>query len=252
MKISGLSDRGMVRKNNQDSYAFRETDGFIIGVVCDGMGGAAAGNKASALAIKKIIEHAAAEIKEKLSANDVRSVLRSVIRTANSHIYDTAAANEGYAGMGTTAVGFVYMKAQKHAFFVNVGDSRAYVMRDGELMQITQDHSLVYEMVARGQITKEEARTHPNRNIITRALGTDEELHPDTFDIEILKGDIILLCSDGLTSMVSDDEILSILTSGKDAEKMVAELVNHANMAGGADNVTVLLTMFDDEGSVSE
>jgi len=251
MKIAGLSDRGMVRKNNQDLYAYRELDGFTIGVVCDGMGGAAAGNKASALAIKKILKNSISQIKEKLSSEDVRSVLRSAIRKANADVYDKAASYKGYEGMGTTAVGFVYMNSKERAFFVNVGDSRAYIMRAGELTQITNDHSLVYEMVAKGHITKEEARIHPNRNIITRAIGTDEELHPDTFEVDIMRGDMILLCSDGLTSMMSDEEILSILVTGQSVEKMAAELVNRANMAGGADNVTVLLAVFDSEGRTS-
>ncbi|MBR2742840.1 MAG: Stp1/IreP family PP2C-type Ser/Thr phosphatase [Clostridia bacterium] len=251
MKISGLSDRGMVRKNNQDSYAFNETDSFVLGVVCDGMGGAAAGNKASALAIRKITEKAMSELKDDLSSNDIKSILRSVIRAANKHIYDTAQNNRAYLGMGTTAVAFVYMKEKKKAIFVNVGDSRAYIMRGGELIQITEDHSLVFEMLQKGQITKDEARSHPNRNIITRAIGTDEQIHPDTFETEISDKDKILLCSDGLTNMLTDDEILSILKSGTDAEKTAAELVNRANIAGGADNVTVLIADFDDEGSDS-
>ena len=143
------------------------------------------------------------------------------------------------------------MKEKKKAIFVNVGDSRAYIMRGGELIQITEDHSLVFEMLQKGQITKDEARSHPNRNIITRAIGTDEQIHPDTFETEISDKDKILLCSDGLTNMLTDDEILSILKSGTDAEKTAAELVNRANIAGGADNVTVLIADFDDEGSDS-
>ncbi|MBQ1374816.1 MAG: Stp1/IreP family PP2C-type Ser/Thr phosphatase [Clostridia bacterium] len=251
MKISGLSDRGMVRKNNQDSYAFRETDKFVLGVVCDGMGGAAAGNKASALAIKRITDKTMADMTDGVSPNDIKSILRGVVRAANRHIYDTAQNNRAYLGMGTTAVAFIYMKEMKKAFFVNVGDSRAYILRDGALLQITQDHSLVFEMLQKGQITKDEARNHPNRNIITRAIGTDEQIHPDTFEAPIKKRDKILLCSDGLTNMLTDEEILTVLSSDGDMEKTVAELVNRANIAGGADNVTALLAYFDEEGSDS-
>ena len=151
MKISGLSDRGMVRKNNQDSYAFRETDKFVLGVVCDGMGGAAAGNKASALAIKKITDKTMADMTDGVSPNDIKSILRGVVRAANRHIYDTAQNNRAYLGMGTTAVAFIYMKEMKKAFFVNVGDSRAYILRDGALLQITQDHSLFLRCSRRGR-----------------------------------------------------------------------------------------------------
>ncbi len=248
MKISGLSDRGMVRVNNEDTYGIRMTDAAYFGVVCDGMGGGACGNKASSLATKNILDSMESQLKEELSPTDVKSILRSVIRSANLQIYDEAAAHSECRGMGTTAVAFVYIRGIARAFFVNVGDSRAYLIRGGCLTQITNDHSLVYEMVEKGHITKEEARHHPNRNIITRAIGTDAELHPDTFEIEIQKGDRVLLCSDGLHGMLSEEDILTAVLSSDDVEKAVTELVNCANIAGGSDNITALLALFDEEG----
>lgn len=238
MKISAKSDKGLVRSNNQDSYAAGELPGNVAwAVVCDGMGGAAGGNVASASAVKLISEKIATCYHVGMSDNSIKNLLVSAVESANAVVFDTASKNESLFGMGTTVVAVLFNIDR--VYIASVGDSRAYIISDG-IVQITKDHSVVQGMVDRGEITKEEARFHPQKNVITRALGVGNEIYVDFFQEEIDKeNDIVLICTDGLTNFVSDSDILDLSKSFSKYE-IADELVKTANANGGGDNVTVV------------
>lgn len=238
MKISAKSDKGLVRSNNQDSYAAGELPGNVAwAVVCDGMGGAAGGNVASASAVKLISEKIATCYHVGMSDNSIKNLLVSAVESANAVVFDTASKNESLFGMGTTVVAVLFNIDR--VYIASVGDSRAYIISD-EIVQITKDHSVVQGMVDRGEITKEEARFHPQKNVITRALGVGNEIYVDFFQEEIDKeNDIVLICTDGLTNFVSDSDILDLSKSFSKYE-IADELVKTANANGGGDNVTVV------------
>lgn len=238
MKISAKSDKGMVRPNNQDSYAAGELPGNVAwAVVCDGMGGAAGGNVASASAVKLISEKIATCYHVGMSDNSIKNLLVSAVESANAVVYDTAGKNEALFGMGTTVVAVIVNIDR--VYVASAGDSRAYILSD-EITQITTDHSMVQGMVDRGEITKEEARVHPKKNVITRALGVENEIRVDFFQEEIDKdNDVVLICTDGLTNFVSDEDIKKLAESCSKYE-IADELVKTANENGGGDNVTVV------------
>lgn len=238
MKISAKSDKGMVRSNNQDSYAAGELPGNVAwAVVCDGMGGAAGGNVASASAVKLISEKIATCYHVGMSDSSIRNLLVSAVESANAVVFDTASKNESLFGMGTTVVAVIFNIDR--VYIASVGDSRAYIVSD-KITQITTDHSVVQGMVDRGEITKEEARVHPQKNVITRALGVENEIRVDFFQEEIDKdNDVVLICTDGLTNFVSDSDILELSKSLSKYE-IADELVKTANANGGGDNVTVV------------
>ncbi len=238
MKISAKSDKGMVRTNNQDSYAAGELPGNVAwAVVCDGMGGAAGGNVASATAVKIISEKIATCYHAGMSDNSIKNLLISAVESANAMVLDAAKKNESLHGMGTTAVAVIVNVDIVYA--VSVGDSRAYIVSDS-LFQVTTDHSVVQNMIDNGEISKEEARYHPKKNIITRALGVDSKIRADFFREEIDRdNDIVLLCTDGLTNFVDESQIYSI---SKDSSRyeIADNLVKTANENGGGDNITVV------------
>ncbi len=238
MKISAKSDKGMVRANNQDSYAAGELPGNVAwAVVCDGMGGAAGGNVASATAVKVISEKIATCYHQGMSDNSIKNLLISAVESANALVLDAAKKNEALSGMGTTAVAVIINV--DIVYVASVGDSRAYIMSDS-LFQVTTDHSVVQNMVDNGEITKEEARFHPKKNIITRAIGIDKEARADFFREEIDKDkDIVLICTDGLTNYVSESEICDI-SRNSDVYEIADNLVKAANENGGGDNITVV------------
>lgn len=237
MNTFSITDTGRVRTNNQDSVFCEEN---AVGsfpnlfLVADGMGGHKAGDMASKLCVEQVVQQ--------IQSTDKKTpvgVFEEAVETANRVIYEQASANSDLSGMGTTLVAATIDEGT--AYIVNVGDSRLYLLRN-TLQQITVDHSLVEEMVQSGEIGKEEMRTHPNKNIITRALGTDLEVHPDCFEIEVRQGDVLLLCSDGLSNMLEDEKIEEIVISHKDSmEEAGRSLVEQANEAGGKDNITVVL-----------
>ena len=237
MKSFSVTDIGKMRTVNQDYLYCSETaTGKFpnLFIVADGMGGHRAGDYASRLCVNKIIEAV-----ENTSMVTPISIFDEAIEYANRAVYGEAADNEEYEGMGTTLVGAVLY--DKTLYVANIGDSRLYVLSD-TLRQITEDHSLVEEMVKNGEIRKEEARSHPNKNIITRALGTSETVVADYFELELQEKDIILMCSDGLTNMVEDDEIAHILKEYQEDLKGAAEkLVACANEYGGKDNMAIVL-----------
>jgi serine/threonine protein phosphatase PrpC len=225
---AGRTDVGRQRTANEDSLVVSPP----LFAVADGMGGAKAGEVASAVAVEAV--EGARESEEAAEAQ-----LAGIVRAANRRIYELAVADESRRGMGTTLT-----LAKVHGdevSFAHVGDSRAYRMRDGELTQLTRDHSLVAELERSGQITAEAAEHHPQRSIITRALGPEPDVEVDTYTLAGRDGDLFLICSDGLTSMISDDEVGSILRSAQSLDEAADALVRAANQSGGKDNITVIL-----------
>ncbi|MCQ2441986.1 MAG: Stp1/IreP family PP2C-type Ser/Thr phosphatase [Oscillospiraceae bacterium] len=232
MNIFGITDQGMVRKQNQDSFFFW-TDGEMgCAVVCDGMGGAQSGNIASAMATQKFAEVVGA--KEGLPEE---RLLWGAER-ANAVVYHRAQHDMTCWGMGTTLVGAL---ALNHiAVVINIGDSRCYHLSQTGITQVTRDHSLVAELVAMGRITQEEARVHPNRNIITRALGTDAQVRADLYQVPLEPGDLLLFCSDGLSNEVLPEEMKELSGEGT-LEERCQRLLQCALDRGAPDNVTVVL-----------
>jgi protein phosphatase len=241
--VSGvMTDVGMVRDNNQDSYFVPVNEDIPLFVVADGMGGHKAGEIASNMAINIIKD---TFLKLKILPMDEISITKLIeqsIKEANEKIYLRSIEKEAYSGMGTT-VTLAYIINRKLCIG-HVGDSRAYLFKDENLIQITEDHSLVNELVKNGSITLEEAKTHPQRNIITRAVGTSETIEMDIVVREYEEGNILLLCSDGLTSMVKDSQIQDILSKEKNIQKACENLVSLSNDNGGYDNTTVIAIKF--------
>ncbi len=232
--IHGLTDVGQKRALNEDSYYFETGKKGFMMIVSDGMGGHNAGEIASTMAVKALIDYA----KENDMFRDTESSLRKAISFANKKIYKAACRKASLSGMGATLV--VAVGNSKKVCIANVGDSRAYHISKEKITQITQDHSFVYELVKNGLITPEEAKTHPRRNEIIKALGIGPEVYPDIFFLDTEKTDKLLLCSDGLTSHVSDEEIFTIVN--RYSRKAATEaLVKLANEYGGSDNITVVL-----------
>ena len=230
MAATMRTDVGLVRQQNEDAAWFDED--LSIFAVADGMGGHLAGEVASAMAIEAVRKIAHCGFKPGVTA------LREMVSKGHQAIYSHASRNPQCAGMGTTLS--VLWHSGNYAYIAHVGDSRIYRLREGELEQITQDHSLVEELIRAGVITREEARTHPRRNVITRALGTRGENVPDLLAADVRPGDLWLLCSDGLTGMVEDEVICSVLREYP-LEQAADKLVELALKAGGSDNVTLVL-----------
>jgi protein phosphatase len=229
-RASGLTDTGRRRLGNEDVFVCEPP----VFAVADGMGGAPAGELASHLA--------AAALEERAPALRGEEALAAVVREANDRVFRRAAADPAAAGMGTTITIAVVDEAARTLAIGHVGDSRAYRLRAGALAQLTSDHSLVAELVRSGRLTREEAEKHPHRAVITRSVGTDEAVEADTITLEIEEGDLYLLCSDGLTDMVSDDGIQALgVAAGGDPDAFASTLVDAANAGGGDDNITVVV-----------
>jgi PPM family protein phosphatase len=229
------SDTGRQRRANEDSLLSRSP----LFVVADGMGGAQAGEVASRLAIESFSQG--------LSADPPEQALAERAREANAHIHELSHANAEHAGMGTTLTA-LYVGEQEIAI-AHVGDSRAYCLRAGELMRLTDDHSLVDELMRQGRLTPEEAVEHPQRSVITRALGPEGAVEVDTRSLKGLAGDVYLICSDGLTTMISEQQIAEILLSHVRLADAGEALIAAANDAGGRDNITVLLARIEEVGT---
>ncbi|MDO4519098.1 MAG: Stp1/IreP family PP2C-type Ser/Thr phosphatase [Eubacteriales bacterium] len=236
MRIYSTTDVGQKRQVNQDYvYASAEPVGNLpnLFIVADGMGGHNAGDYASSHAVQTIVK----EIEEDRDYNPVK-VIRHAIETANTKIIEDANNDVRLKGMGTTMV--VATIVGHYAYVANVGDSRLYVIQ-GQIRQVTKDHSLVQEMVRMGEISEEEARKHPDKNIITRALGAESTIDIDFFDLKLEPESCILMCSDGLSNMVSDEEIEQIVLSEDTIENRGKLLVERANSNGGKDNIAIVL-----------
>lgn len=229
------TDTGRARADNEDSAYARPP----LYVVADGMGGAQAGEVASALAVEAFRGGLGSE-------GTPEQRLTERVQAANRQIYETAHARLETEGMGTTLTA-VYLDESELAV-AHVGDSRAYIFRDGELMRLTHDHSLVEELIRRGKLTPEQAAAHPQRSIITRALGIEPEVEVDTWTYRMHAGDVVLLCSDGLTSMIGEPQIAAVLASEPDLDRAGERLIAEANEAGGRDNITVVLFRLEDVG----
>ncbi|MEA2407826.1 MAG: family protein phosphatase [Thermoleophilaceae bacterium] len=225
---AGRTDVGRQRTANEDSLVVRPP----LFAVADGMGGAKAGEVASAVAVEAVEQ-------AQESGDPTEAQLAGIVRDANRRIYDLAVADESRRGMGTTLT--LAKVDGDEVSLAHVGDSRAYRMREGELTQLTRDHSLVAELERSGQITAEAAEHHPQRSIITRALGPEPDVQVDTYTLATRDGDVFLICSDGLTSMISDDEVAAIMRSASSLDEAAGELVLAANQSGGKDNITVIL-----------
>lgn len=248
----GNSDVGRVRTNNEDSYLYKTfslnsngtPDAFLM-VVADGMGGHAAGEVASA----KVIEELNDNLNEK-SLEKLPYILKEIIDKANSKIFNISAQNTELNGMGTTCTAMIYYKEQVH--LAHVGDSRAYLIRDGEISRLSKDHTVVEELLEAGTITEEKARTIPERNILLRAVGTSEQLEVDVYPpMDTSGGDIFLLCSDGLTEYLYEEEIRDTVTSVP-LENVCDELIKIANERGGADNITVQLAILREKPKIKK
>jgi PPM family protein phosphatase len=254
MKIvsCGLTDVGMKRSGNEDSLVCADDVGLYV--VADGMGGHAAGEVASNTAVSSVESYVRETLgrEEEADAEDTGggiahdiSVMEAGVQLANQTICDLSESNPEYNGMGTTFSGVLVVNSR--AAFAHVGDSRIYLLRDDLLNQLTTDHSWVSEQMERKIITAEEARTHRWRNVITRALGNRRELKVDTGQLQLLPGDRLLLCSDGLTGMVEDEDLAEVLRSAADdIEGPSQRLIDMANDAGGGDNVTVVMLRVDE------
>lgn len=238
MKISAGTDTGRIRTSNQDSYAIGELPSGAWAVVCDGMGGHSGGNVASAMAVEVIEDRIKSNVRASMSELSVKNMLESAIVTANADIFDRSQKEAQLSGMGTTAVVAVCMGSR--AIIANVGDSRCYLLRGDTVSQITKDHSLVQELVDAGTITADEAQHHRMKNIITRALGLEDDVMIDFFDTDFLSGDKLLLCSDGLTNHVPDEKLSSII-SANEAFDYSDKLIKEANENGGTDNITAVV-----------
>ncbi len=237
MRIYSATDVGQKRKMNQD-YVFASADpvGNLpnLFVVADGMGGHNAGDYASSHAVGIVVE----EIREDADFNPVK-VIRHAIESANTEIITQAQKDEKLRGMGTTMVAATIVG--HYAYVANVGDSRLYVAGE-QIQQITKDHSLVQEMVRMGELNAEEARNHPDKNIITRALGAERTVDVDFFDLKLEPGNVVLMCSDGLSNMVEDDRIGEIISNtDRDLQERGQALISEANRNGGKDNIAIVL-----------
>ncbi len=238
MNMWGITDRGMVREENQDAYALLPlSKRQQAAVVCDGMGGARAGNIASTMAVEAF----SSAFSELWAAKERKAnvLLQTAATKANTVVHHRAMNDRACYGMGTTMVA-AYQDGKK-ATILNVGDSRAYLITPETITQITRDHSLVEDLVQRGELTSEQARIHPNKNLITRALGSEADLHEDLFERDVVAGEYFLLCSDGLSNVVSEQEMLYEVLHGGAAEDCCNRLLEIAIKRGAPDNVTVVL-----------
>ena len=246
MKTFSKTDVGVVREVNQDYVSV--SPGPIgnmpnLLVVADGMGGHQAGDYASRHAVETVMQEV-----QRSTEKEPEAMLRQAITAANTKLFDDAAKDENLKGMGTTLI--VATVIEKTLYFANVGDSRLYLVNE-EIKQLSKDHSLVQEMVRLGGINPEEAKHHPDKNIITRAVGAREKVEIDFYEYRLKNGDIIMMCTDGLTNMVEDEDILHTMKSSRDLVEMVERLIERAKDNGGSDNIGVVVAEpFADEVNV--
>ncbi len=236
---AGLTDVGIIRSGNEDNYLIVPDRGVFI--VADGMGGHAAGEVASEMAVR-IIARELGEVGD-VSSQEAAERMRRAILEANGAIFKRTLTEHDKRGMGTTATAMAVIGG--HYLIGQVGDSRAYVLRDGSFAQLTKDHSYVQEQVDAGYLSPEEARTHPYSNVITRCVGANGDVLPDLYSGALREGDVFLLASDGLTGMIEDHDIHELLSGGREPESAATELINEANRRGGLDNITAILIRID-------
>ena len=240
-RAAALTDEGQVRELNEDSWRFEDlNDSTALYAVADGMGGHDRGEVASSLAVETLFAEVDKRLKraKRRDVSALKRLLRTSFQKANRAVLECGRSHE--SNMGTTLV-TVLIHHQSEALFANVGDSRAYLLRDGRLEQITRDHSLVAYLVQMGELTKEQARTHPSGNILVRSVGSTDDVEIDVFHIPLQAGDALLLCTDGQWSELPDEELQQILMSSSDPDEICKVLVDRGNDAGGKDNITCLV-----------
>jgi len=237
MRMGALSDTGKVRKINEDSYFSYQNDCLLGAMVADGMGGHAKGEVASKMATMIVKDHIIRGFDPDMDYVELGEMIRRAFIEANSEIFEYSRRREESAGMGTTAsMAFIF---KGKLIVVHVGDSRVYTVKDGDIQQVTTDHSLVQELLSRGRITSDEAKNYPQRNVITRAIGSEASIKVDVRIVDY-NNETILVSSDGLTNLVSDRQIMEIIDGCEDLQEGVEELVALANKKGGPDNITCI------------
>ncbi len=240
MQFFSLSDKGMCRKNNEDHCDAKNVGNFTLLVLADGMGGANSGEVASEKAVSEVFRYLNEDFLRNLNAPDIPKALAQVVDKANSVLFNLAQSDPALKGMGTTLE--ICLISENSAYIAHIGDSRVYkITPGGEITRLTKDHSLVEYMIEAGTITPEEAFNHPQRNVITKALGTAPEAEPDIFIRSLEEDDIILLCSDGLSNMLPEKEIADVVLEGTPLSERTEKLIQLANEAGGNDNITVVI-----------
>lgn len=240
MQWWGITDAGCVRTQNQDTYQIEELDrNTLLCVVCDGMGGAKSGNVASTLAADVFVQEVRRTFSSGMEQGQIDQMLQGAVKLANFTVYDQAQQFEEFSGMGTTLVAVLLQNEE--VTVANVGDSRAYGINQNGIHRLTVDHSLVELMVQRGEITPEEAKTYPGKNYITRAIGTEAIVECDLFHMDAQKGDCLVLCTDGLSNMIDDQEILFEVVHGVKKQFCCQRLLEIAKSRGAPDNVTGVL-----------
>lgn len=252
MDIVVKSHVGNIREVNEDSAAVYTRDDnkeIILAIVADGMGGHEAGDVASEMVLQSLNESFIAAPNYETS-HDWEQWLKSSILKANSFVYDYAQQNQKFLGMGTTVVAVLFL--DDYYLIGHVGDSRIYRFYENTVEQLTEDHSLVNELLRSGQISEEEALMHPQRNVITRALGTDETVEVDMRTLSYVDNETVLLCSDGLTSMVTDEQLLTVINTNQSLEQKADALVGKALTAGGDDNITLVLAKCGDASAAQK
>lgn len=238
MIISAKTDIGKSRDENQDSFTFGYFNDGAYAVVCDGMGGVYGGKKASEIAVNTFADSFTKMFKADMSEKSVRNILKIVCEKTNSAVYEYSCNNPEYSGMGTTIVACVIINDV--LYVLHAGDSRAYSLKDGALTALTKDHSMVQQLVDEGYITEEQAEHHMYKNLITRAVGTEDAVKIDCTEYSLEKDETLLLCTDGLTNYISINNIIAIL-SENEPDDAVQRLVDSANAGGGGDNITVVV-----------
>ena len=239
MNIYSKSDIGLIRDSNQDSFRTEKiNENVVLATVCDGMGGVNGGNIASKTAVDEITNYVLSNYNEDLSSDEIKKILYNAVYSSNLCVYNKSRENKELSGMGTTVV--VALICNNKLYVVHVGDSRAYILNNNEIKKLTVDHSVVQEMVSNGEITENEARVHPNKNIITRALGVSKNINPDYTNIEILDGDTLLICTDGLTNYIEDEKLFSMFKNNK-IDALPDKLISYAKEMGGSDNITLVI-----------
>ena len=240
MQYWGITDPGCVRAQNQDAYQIEQLGkNTLLCVICDGMGGAKSGNIASTLAIDVFVQEVRRSWSADMDQDAVDQMLQGAVKLANFTVYDQSRQLEEFEGMGTTLVACLAYPAA--TLILNIGDSRAYHIDADGIRRITTDHSVVELMVIRGELTAEQAKTHPSKNLITRAVGTAKQVLADAFHLHTRTGESILLCSDGLSNQMSDQEILFEVAHGAEKEDCCQRLMEIAKDRGAPDNVTAIL-----------
>lgn len=240
MQFWALTDPGCVRPQNQDAYQMEQLDrNTLLCVVCDGMGGAKSGNVASNLAVDVFVEEVRRVWTSGMDQTAIDQMLEGAVKLANFTVYDQAQQFAEFSGMGTTLVALLVQN--REATIVNVGDSRAYGVNRNGIRQLTVDHSVVQLMIERGELTPEQARVYPGKNYITRAIGTEPVVLSDIYHLDVERGDCLLLCTDGLSNMMDDQEILFEVVHGVNKQYCCQHLLEIAKNRGAPDNVTSVL-----------